>query len=88
MPDRCRSWRTYAKAGTADMAASAVLRNNVIVGSVNANKRSGTGQDKPWQRRPNMAGKTHHTIEKPENFMNALERKPDDIKVVIQFSEI
>ena len=27
------------KAGTADMAASAVLRNTVIVGSVNANKR-------------------------------------------------
>ena len=26
--------------------------------------------------------------EKPENFKQALERKPDDIKVVIQFSEI
>jgi hypothetical protein len=26
--------------------------------------------------------------EKPENFMSALERKPDDIKVVIQFSGI
>jgi DNA-binding response OmpR family regulator len=27
-------------------------------------------------------------LEKPENFKQALERKPDDIKVVIQFSEI
>jgi hypothetical protein len=26
--------------------------------------------------------------EKPENFKQALERRPDDIKVVIQFSEI
>jgi NADPH-dependent 2,4-dienoyl-CoA reductase/sulfur reductase-like enzyme len=26
--------------------------------------------------------------EKPENFKQALKRKPDDIKVVIQFSEI
>jgi hypothetical protein len=26
--------------------------------------------------------------ERPENFQKALERKPDDIKVVIQFSEI
>jgi glucose 1-dehydrogenase len=26
--------------------------------------------------------------EKPENFKEALERKADDIKVVIQFSEI
>ena len=26
--------------------------------------------------------------EKPENFKQALERKPDDIKVVIQFSEV
>jgi hypothetical protein len=25
--------------------------------------------------------------EQPENFKQALERKPDDIKVVIQFSE-
>jgi len=26
--------------------------------------------------------------EKPENFQQALARKPDDIKVVIQFSEV
>jgi hypothetical protein len=25
--------------------------------------------------------------EKPENFLQALQRKPDDIKVVVQFAE-
>jgi threonine dehydrogenase-like Zn-dependent dehydrogenase len=73
----------------ADVASSAVLRNNVIVGSVNANKRH-------WYRASqNLAradrkwlAKLITRIEKPENFMNALQRKPDDIKVVIQFSEI
>ncbi len=77
------------KAGTADMAAAAVLRNTVIVGSVNANKRQWfrAGQtlakaDKKW------LAKLITRREKPENFMHALERKPNDIKVVIQFSEI
>jgi threonine dehydrogenase-like Zn-dependent dehydrogenase len=76
-------------AGTADMAASAVLRNTVIVGSVNANKRQWfrAGQtlakaDKKW------LAKLITRREKPENFMHALERQADDIKVVIQFSEI
>jgi glucose 1-dehydrogenase len=73
----------------ANMAASAVLRNNVIFGSVNANKRhwykasQGLAHaDRAW------LSKLITRIEKPENFMNALERKPDDIKVVIQFSDI
>ena len=77
------------KAGTADMAASAVLRNTVIVGSVNANKRQWyrAGQtlakaDRKW------LAKLITRREKPENFMKALERQPDDIKVVIQFSEV
>jgi hypothetical protein len=26
--------------------------------------------------------------EKPENFQKALERQPDDVKVIIQFSEV
>jgi len=77
------------KAGTADMAASAVLRNTVIVGSVNANKRQ-------WYRAGLTLAKADRTWlaklitrrEKPENFMKALERNPDDIKVVIQFSEV
>ena len=73
----------------ADMAAAAVLKNNVIFGSVNANKRHWyrAGEnlkqaDRNWLRR------LITRCEKPENFQQALERQPDDIKVVIQFSEI
>jgi len=76
-------------ANIADVASSAVLRNNVIVGSVNANKRH-------WYRASQYLARADRSwlmklitrIEKPESFMNALQRKPDDIKVVIQFSEI
>ena len=73
----------------ADMAASAVLKNNVIVGSVNANKRH-------WYRAgENLARSDRAWLsrlitrrEKPENFQKALERQPDDVKVIIQFSDI
>ena len=73
----------------ADVAAAVVLKNNVIVGSVNANKRH-------WYKAgENLARSDRKWLsrlitrrEKPENFKQALERKPDDIKVVIQFSEI
>ena len=73
---------------TADIAAAAVLKNNVIVGSVNANKRHWykAGQnlarsDREWLSR------LITRREKPENFQKALERQPDDVKVIIQFSE-
>ena len=66
-----------------------MLKNNVIVGSVNANKRHWykAGQllaraDREW------LGRLITRREKPEDFEQALERKPDDIKVVIQFSEV
>jgi len=73
----------------ADMASAAVLKNNVIVGSVNANKRH-------WYRAgENLAHSDREWLsrlitrrEKPENFKHALEREPDDVKVIIQFSEI
>jgi glucose 1-dehydrogenase len=72
-----------------DTAAAVVLRNNVIVGSVNANKRHWyrasqylARADKKW------LSKLITRIEKPDNFKEALNRKPDDIKVVIQFSEL
>jgi threonine dehydrogenase-like Zn-dependent dehydrogenase len=73
----------------ADMAAAAVLKNNVIVGSVNANKRH-------WYRAgvnlaqadPKWLSKLITRREKPENFKHALEREPDDVKVIIQFSEV
>jgi glucose 1-dehydrogenase len=74
---------------TADVAAAAVLKNNVIVGSVNANKRhwyrAGENlarSDREWLSRLI----TRH--EKPENFKQALERQPDDVKVIIQFSDV
>ena len=76
-------------AAIADVAAAAVLRNNVIVGSVNANKRH-------WYKASAALGRADRTWlerlitrrETPENFKQALEREPDDIKVVIQFSDI
>jgi len=60
--------------------AAAVLKNNVIVGSVNANKRH-------WYKgAENLARADRARLsrlitrrEKPENFTQALERKPHDI---------
>jgi threonine dehydrogenase-like Zn-dependent dehydrogenase len=77
------------QAAIADVASTAVLRNNVIVGSVNANKRH-------WYRASQYLARADRAWlsklitrrEKPGNFKNALNRQPDDIKVVIQFSEI
>jgi threonine dehydrogenase-like Zn-dependent dehydrogenase len=72
----------------ADVAAAVVLKNNVIVGSVNANKRHWykaglnlAASDRAWLSR------LITRREKPENFKQALERQPHDIKVIIQFSE-
>jgi len=77
-----------AGAAIADVAAGAVLRNNVIVGSVNANKRHWykAGEalaraDRKWLER------LITRRERPEAFMQALRRDADDIKVVIQFTE-
>ena len=76
-------------AAIADVAAAVVLKNNVVVGSVNANKRhwykAGVAlarADRKWLER------LITRREKPENFKQALDRKPDDIKVIIQFSDI
>jgi glucose 1-dehydrogenase len=76
-------------AAIADVAAAAVLRNNVIVGSVNANKRHWykaaqclARADREW------LGRLITRREAPANFARALARKPVDIKVVIQFADI
>lgn len=73
---------------TADVAATMVLQNNVVVGSVNANKRHWykaarvlAQADRAW------LGRLITRRERPEAFMQALHRQPDDIKVVIQFAE-
>jgi threonine dehydrogenase-like Zn-dependent dehydrogenase len=72
----------------ADAATQMVLRNNVVVGSVNANKRHWykaaqalARADRSW-----LAGIVSRR-ERPEDFARALERKPDDVKVVIAFAE-
>jgi threonine dehydrogenase-like Zn-dependent dehydrogenase len=73
----------------ADVAAKLVLNNNVLVGSVNANKRH-------WYKASQALAEADRSWlarlitrrEKPENFEKALQRTPDDIKVVLQFSEI
>ena len=74
---------------TAEVAATMVLQNNVVVGSVNANKRHWykaaqllAHADRAWLRR------LITRCERPEAFMQALHRQPDDIKVVIQFAEV
>ena len=73
---------------TADVAAAMVLRNNVVVGSVNANKRHWykAGEalaraDRAWLAR------LVTRRERPEDFARALDRKPADIKVIVQFAE-
>jgi threonine dehydrogenase-like Zn-dependent dehydrogenase len=74
---------------TADVAAKVVLQNNVVVGSVNANKRHWykaaqvlMKADRGW------LGRLITRREPPDAFMRALHRSPDDIKVVIQFAEV
>ena len=73
---------------SADVASSAVLKNNVVIGSVNANKRHWykaaealARADRAWLSRI-ITGR-----ECPENFAKALSRGPQQIKVVIQFSD-
>ena len=71
----------------ADLATQAVLRNKVVVGSVNANKRH-------WYKAGEALAKADRAWlsslisrrERPENFPSALQRNPDEIKVVIQFA--
>jgi threonine dehydrogenase-like Zn-dependent dehydrogenase len=74
---------------TADVATAMVLRNNVVVGSVNANKRH-------WYKAGEALARADRSWlarlltrrEGPEAFTRALERGPEDIKVAIQFAEV
>jgi len=72
----------------ADVATEIVLRNNVVVGSVNANRRhwykaaeSLARADRSWLAR------LLTRREGPADFARALKHGPDDIKVVVQFAE-
>ena len=71
-----------------DVASEIVLQNNVVVGSVNANKRHWykaaqdlARADRGWLSR--LVSRR----ERPEDFARALQRVPDDVKVVLQFAE-
>ena len=77
-----------ATGSAADVGAAMVLNNNVVVGSVNANKRHWYKAAKVLARADReWLGRLITRREGPERFMAALHRQPDDIKVVIQFSE-
>jgi len=77
------------KIPTADMASAAVLKNNVMFGSVNANKRH-------WYKAAEALARADRSwLERlitkrvrPENFPLALARNSEDIKVIVQFSEV
>jgi glucose 1-dehydrogenase len=77
------------KVPSADVASTAVLKNNVVIGSVNANKRHWykgaealARADRAWLTR------LITRRDRPENFEKALVRNSEDIKVVIQFAEV
>ena len=60
----------------ADTAAAAVLKNNVIVGSVNANKRHWYRASQALARaNPQWLARLITRREKPENFKEALNRQ-------------
>ena len=70
------------------MAKEVVLQNNVIVGSVNANRRhfyraaeALAAADRAW-----LAQLISRRV-RPENIADALQRDPDDIKVVVDFGD-
>lgn len=74
---------------TADVASSAVLKNNIVFGSVNANKRHWFKASEALARADrDWLARLITRREKPENFKQAFDRKQDDIKVILQFSDV
>ena len=70
----------------ADVGKEVVLQNNVVIGSVNANKRHFyraaeelAAADREW------LGRLISRRVPPQNIADALKRGPDDIKVVVDF---
>jgi threonine dehydrogenase-like Zn-dependent dehydrogenase len=73
---------------TADVAAEVVLQNNVVVGSVNANRRHWyKGSEALARADRSWLGRLVTRSERPEDFAQALQRREDDIKVVVQFAK-
>jgi glucose 1-dehydrogenase len=58
-----------------------VLRTIAVVGSVNADRRH-------WYRAAGALARLVARRERPENFREALVRRPGDIKVIVQFAGI
>jgi threonine dehydrogenase-like Zn-dependent dehydrogenase len=72
----------------ADAASAMVLRNNAVVGSVNANKRHWYKAGEALARADrSWLGRLLTRRERPQDFASALQRGPHDIKVMIQFAE-
>jgi threonine dehydrogenase-like Zn-dependent dehydrogenase len=70
------------------VASSAVLKNNLVFGSVNANKRHWYKAGEALARADrNWLARLITRRERPGDFAKALERRSEDIKVVIQFAE-
>jgi threonine dehydrogenase-like Zn-dependent dehydrogenase len=68
---------------------SMVLDNNVMFGSVNANRRHfEAGAEALKKADKNWLGKLITRREPLENWAHAIARQPDDIKVIIQFAAI
>ena len=73
---------------TADVATELVLQNNVVVGSVNANRRHF------YRAAQALAAADHDWLSRlvsrrvaPDRIHEAFDRGPDDIKVVVEFSK-
>jgi threonine dehydrogenase-like Zn-dependent dehydrogenase len=73
---------------TADVATEIVLQNNVVVGSVNANRRHF------YRAAQALAAADHDWLSRlvsrrvaPDRIHEAFDRGPDDIKVVVEFSK-
>jgi threonine dehydrogenase-like Zn-dependent dehydrogenase len=73
----------------ADIATEIVLENNVVVGSVNANKRHWFKASQDLARADKQWLSQLITRVVPlDEYASALQRGPDDIKVVVQLSDI
>jgi threonine dehydrogenase-like Zn-dependent dehydrogenase len=80
--------RTATGPTAAELATDAVLKNKVVVGSVNANRRH-------WYRAAAALARADRSWlarlisrqERPEALDRALHRGPDDVKVVLRFSD-
>ena len=86
LPHRRRQRRAASGLLPADVATGAGPANNVVVGSVNANRRhfyraaeALAAADRAW------LGRLISRRVAPENIADALKRSPDDIKVVVDF---